>query len=295
MKSTDKKPLVFFEYIINQYNLSKEIDKQLCGYDVKGYRFINSTKIGFEEQNTFGEFESREIEIQELLFPLLYREFQKSKNHFYNYCLINSNQTVENYLRIQFNTIQTLLNNQSDFINIHPNFLLPLRGLVKYINEILILPEMKMFELNESSIIIQDTDDTIDNEFTINQQTDEEIIHLVFDYMNGLNDKREKILSDEDFVLLIRYTTELINNEQISEIDIKLQPKISNDQLSFSYWVLHKKIYTTKRLRNYFYDFLINTFSNFENMEKSSIKSTFGTKSRVVKDSFLPEIIKDYL
>ena len=173
--------------------------------------------------------------------------------------------------------------------------MLPLRGILNYVNTILLVPGMERFELDESKISSFTIDSVEQIPFDLTQKTDIEIIHCVFDYMKGLNEQKEKIFSDEDFNLLIEYTTELIEQEKIPVVEKKLQPKISNDLLRFSYWVLHKELYTTKRIKPYFYDFVQVVFLNFKDSHISSIKSQFGTSKRVKKDKFLPEIILNKL
>lgn len=291
MNSTDLHPLAYFEYIIDGENILKEIEKELLYSDFSNINLESSMEVKYMEQNEFGEFEKKCILIKDLLIPKLYREFQKTKNHLYSFYIHNKSLSTENYLRIQVKILQNILNNQSDLINRHSYFMLPIRGIFSYINNFLLLPEMNSFVLDESHILYNYAIIPEQTEFDSTKKSDEEIIHSIFDYMKGLNERRESIFSEEDFNLLIKYTSELVEQEKIPVVEKQLEPKISNDLLRFSYWVLHKELYTTKKIRPYFYDFVQTVFLNFKDSEISSIKSQFGTSSRVKKDKFLPEII----
>ncbi|WP_428231110.1 hypothetical protein [Flavobacterium sp.] len=295
MSSTDLKPLAYFQYIIDSNNLLDVIEKEFHYSDCIGFELTTPTEIKYTVENSEGSFEQKSILTKDLLYSKLYREFEIAKNNLYSFSLNNSKLSIENYLTIQFNSLQTILNEKSDFINNHIYFMLPLRGILKYINTILLLPEMKEFELDESKISYNLIDLAEQASFESTKKSDIETIHSIFDYMKGNNEKREKILSDEDFQLLIKYTTELIKLESVPQIDKQLYPKISNDLLRFSFWVLHKELYTTKRIRKYFYDFVKVIFLNFKDSDTSSIESQFGTSTRVKKDKFIPQIISKHL
>lgn len=295
MNSTELHPLAYFEYIINNENISEVIKKEFYYSDCVSIGLGDLIEIKYVEQNDFGEHVVKSILTKDMLLPILYREFQKAKVILYSFCIDNPKQATENYLRIQINTLQAIINNNSNLINNHLYFMLPIRGLLNYINDILLTPEMERFELEESKISTTALSDTEQISFDSSTKSEIDIIHSVFDYMNEFNEKREKILSDEDFKLLIKYTTELIKHEKLPVVEKQLNPKISNDLLRFSYWVLHKEIYTTIRIRVCFYDFIKAIFLNFKDNHISSIRSQFGTKKRVKKDVFLPEIISKYL
>lgn len=293
MDSTDENPLAFFEFIVNETNLSNQINNQLY-YSDGATHFVNPETIGYVEENEFGEYIKHEIAIKDLMIPLLYRKYQQAKNNLNSFCFHNPQSTVENYVRIQFRLIQNIVNSQSELLNNNKYLLLPIRGLVNYINQVLSFSDMSDFELDERSITkgVNKEDDSL---FDINQQSDSQVMHSVIDYMCGLNEKREQILNDVDFELLVKYTEELITKEEIPFIERQLKPKLSNGHILISYWTLHKELYTTKRIRPYFYDFIKAVFTSFNENEISSIKSQFGTKVRVYCHDFLPEIIKKSL
>lgn len=289
-KSTLQNPIFFFEYILNDNNIYKELVKQLEYSDFKSYHMTLPSELNYVEENEDGEFIEKTMDIAKLLLPILRREFKKSKELLKeNYINFNFEQN-SHFLRFQFNTIQSLLNDNLEIINKYSYFLLPLRGLVKFINERLALPNVVHFTLDETGIIYNPINET-DKLFKSNDDT----ILSIFEYMKEENEKKEKILNDEDYQLLLKYITHLVEKEEIPYIEKQLKPNISNDQLRFSFWVLHYELYTTKRKRKYFYEFIKAVLLNFSNSEITSIESQFGTKSRVIKDKFLPHSILKYL
>ncbi len=295
MNSTELHPLAYFEYIVNKDNISEVIRKHFYYSDCVSIGLGDLIEIKYVEQNDFGGHIAKSITTKDLLLPILYREFQKAKVNLHSFCIGNEKLASENYLRIQINTLQALINNNSNLINNHSYFMLPIRGFLNYINDILLTREMERFELDESRISTTSLSDTEQISFDLSTKSDIEIIHSIFDYMSGLNEKREKILSDEDFELLVKYTTELIEHEKLPVVEKQLEPKISSDLLRFSFWVLHKELYNTQKIRSYFYDFIYAVFLNFKNNDISSIKSQFGTKKRVPPHKFIPEIITNHL
>lgn len=291
MEGIIENPLHFFEYIIDETNINKEIEKQINYYDFASYNIELPGKIQYVEQNDLGEYKKGEIEVIKILLPQLRKEFHNSKKRMLEIYLQNNSNDNPNFLRYQFNTIQSLIYNSSNIINKYPYLLLPLRGLVRFINDKLLLLDMERYVLNEDGI--QYT--TILNQETFVSKSNSDIIHDVLSFMNGKNEKQEEILSKEDYNLLIEYTTHLIEKGGLPTFTKQLKPNLTNDVVRFSFWVLHKELYTTTKIRPYFYDFIKLVFENFKDNEISSIRSQFGTKSRVKLDSFLPETIKNYL
>lgn len=290
MKSNLENPVLFFEYILNEQNIYNELDKQLLYSDFPSYNITLPSEIIYVEQNEWGDYVKKSMSVADLLIPILRIEFEKSKKLLLGNYINNDLNKNQNFLRYQFNTIQSLISNNTETINKYSYFLLPLRGLVKFLNEKLALPNLPNFTLDETGVIYNPINET---EKVLKSSDD--IILSIFEYMKGENEKKEKILNEQDYQLLLTYLIHLVEKEEVPHIVKQLQPKISNDQLRFSFWVLHHELYTTKRKRKYFYDFIKEVFINFKDSEIKSIESQFGTKSRVVKDKFLPVSILKYL
>ena len=290
MKSSVENPVSFFEYILNEQNIYQELDKQLVYYGFLSYNIILPTEINYVEQDEWGEYITESLAVADLRIPILRNEFETSKKLLLENYIKNDINKNQNFLRYQFNTIQSLISNNIQLLNKYSYLLLPLRGLVKFINEKLALPNIANYTLDETGVIYNPV-----NVIEKVLKSNENIILSIFEYMKGENEKKEKILNEEDYLLLIEYLTHLVEKEKVPHDIKQLKPNISNDQLRFSFWVLHYELYTTKKTREYFYDFIKAVFLNFSNSEISSIKSQFGTKSRVTKDKFLPNSILSHL
>ncbi len=291
MNSTIEKPLAFFEFIVNQENILKELETRIKYYDMQSHSIILPYIIKYVEYDEWNNSIAGELEVQKILTPVLRGEFEKVKEHLYSAFLSNEPKLNLNFLTYQFNTIQSLVLNNLNIIKIYPYLLLPLRGIVKFINDRLLISDIEKFVLDESKIEF-----TIDDSFKTYEKSNEELIHSILGFMKGENERKETILSEEDFNRLIDYTLILVEEERVPEIGKKLNPNLSSkDIIRFSYWVLHNELYTSSSIRLYFYDFIKTVFENFKDNEISSIKSQFGTKGRVYGHDFLPEMISKHL
>lgn len=290
MESNTENPLAFYEYIINEHNICIELDKRLLYSDFTSYIINLPDEIKYVEQIEFGEYKEGILILKNEFIPILRLEFEKSKKLILEKYFTNDEISNRNFLRYLFNILQSLVNDESKIINKYPYLILAIRGFISFINKKLLYHDMEKFILIEDGLEKIDISDDYNTD-----KSNIEIMHSVLDYMKGLNEKQSKILTDEDYNLLIEYTTHLIEKEEVPEILKILKPDLIKDTIRFSFWVLHHEIYTTKRIKNYFYNFIKLVFEKFENDELISIKKHFGTKSRVPNDKFLPPIIRNNL
>ncbi len=290
MKNNFENPLLFFEYVVNEDNIYAEIDKVIYYYDFASYGINLPNEIKYVEQNEYGEYDEGIIKVQDILIPILRREFENSKKIILDKFLNNNQEYNKNFLLYLFNSLQSLIHNNTKIINRYPFLLLPIRGIVKFINDKLLLPNTDKFMLNEDGIVYNPI-----NEYSSIEKTNEDKIHSILQYMKGKNEKQKIILTESDYNLLIQYTTHLIEKEEVPVISKQLEPDVTNDTIRFTYWALHKELYTTKQIRTYFYEFIKAVFTKFKDSEIKSIKSQFGTKSRVYKHTFLPFEIAQHL
>jgi len=88
-------------------------------------------------------------------------------------------------------------------------------------------------------------------------------------------------MKDEDYERLIVYTNHLLENEKLPEKIIPIKPiKISNNTITYSYYLIHKYLYGTTRIKVIFIDFLKSVFIQLTDTEKSSIKNQFSRKPK---------------
>lgn len=291
MNSSVNKPLDFFEYITKESNFIEYTNQILNDSDFVSYQVIDCKTVKYTELDFYNNLVGGSLELTQIINPRLRKQLEITKELLKQFCTDNEGHKIVNYLRIQFNTIQSIINDNFEFINKYPHLILPLRAIVKFINDVLILPDTTPYFLNEEKVTTEIKDGKLVEKSTIN------LIHEIFDYFNGNNEKQEVILEEREFNLLIEHTAYLINEEKVPTIKDKITPNLKNGNILLSYWVLHKNIYTTQKIRPYFYDFIKALFTNFESSEIKSIAKQFGTKTypRVSKFAFLPNIISDYL
>ncbi len=306
-ESNIEKPFKFFEYLLS---LNKEIFETSIN-EVLTFKYIYTkkevtifddnlevvrTEIRLIKNNTFpnthfdyknnifineyainGEIKSDEYDLKKQYFtPLLIQEMNKSKE-----LLLKGTKNSKDFIHfVNTNKIilQDIIDNNQEVITTEKSFIDILCKISHFLEKI-----KETFKLHLPKY----------EEFQKTKEVD--FISSVISYMKGKNEKGEIILNEKDYNLLYLYVQELIEKEKVPNIKKQLKPKISNDLLRFTFWVLHYEKYTTKKIRLYFYDFIKEAFENFKGSEISSIKSQFGTKTRVTKDNFLPEIIIKHL
>lgn len=289
MESSLHNPFAFFEYFTSTIGFEKCLDDALMYADYNNIKICKKTSsLEYIEVNEYGKHELKKLSFESLFKSLLIKEVEQSKDLLKEYSIHSSNALVSKYLKIQINSLQQIVNENLILISYNRYVLTTINKLVDFINDVLIIDNSDPFVLNVSHLENIDTI-TLDSKETSSQT----LIMSIFGYMKGNNEKGVKILSDNDFLKLIEYTTHLIEEESNPKVEEKLRVNLNTDVLSYSYWVLHKNFYTSKKIRDYFYSFLMDTFSNFEKQASTSIKSSFGSKTRVPRLDILPKIIQD--
>lgn len=289
MNSNLENPLQFFDSI-NEIELENHIiDRLINHYDAPWYSIALPTEIRYTDTDEDGQHIDEISTVTNFIHPLLREEFENSKRLLRENGLKQDDEYNKRFLRFQFNTLQALIRNKSEFINTYPYFLFPIRGLVRFINERLLDEGMEQFTLNEDGIksAVEDSLIPVEND---------KIIDSVLSYMKGENRKQELILNSEDFQLLMEYTSHLVTEDKVPSIERQLAPKLTAGEISFTFWVLHYELYTTENIRESFCEFLKAVFDCFKKSEIKSIRNQFGNKQRALRGrSFFPEIIKDRL
>ncbi|ATA89583.1 hypothetical protein CGC58_07475 [Capnocytophaga stomatis] len=284
-------PLDFF-VSISDANAFKNFLVEFIEYGGTPYSFVNPTTVRIPCLEDYGEWIDRDFHISYFIGNKLDEEFTRSKNLIQTYTLENTTENAVKYLKIQFSIIQTIVDKRTSFLIEYPDIFKFLKALADHIVFLLHSLDTTNIQLDYEKFLkaYERSNRTI-----ITQEEQDDLIMLVLGYMKGQNQAREIILSEADFNLLIQYTIHLVKKGEIPEIETQLSPNIHQRLLAFSFWVLHKELYTTTRIKPHFISFLKNIFSNFENVSEESIRGFWGTKTQIKKDDFLPEIIKKHL
>ena len=106
----------------------------------------------------------------------------------------------------------------------------------------------------------------------------QKVIKEKLQFLSGNNPMNEKIMEDKAFETLLNYTFELIKN---GEVPKGMKPfsklQISNEHIRYAYYLIHGELHSTRKVRNYYIDFLHSAFRQFS-CEKSTTKTKFSKK-----------------
>jgi hypothetical protein len=98
-------------------------------------------------------------------------------------------------------------------------------------------------------------------------------------YLSGYNLKNEKIISENDFINLTTYICALIDTETVP---VNIQPipatGVSNEYLRYTFYLIHKELYTTRPIRTEWIDLLHTVFTQFKSTEKETTRKKFSAK-----------------
>jgi len=293
MQNTSGEPLLFFENVIkgSALNALRDTYYKECLENLSNIINIDRERciVYYLDEDA----NEKEHSFNQHIHHLLRKEFKNSKKYIERDIiqLGDDNSKIWQYLNIQISKIKLLLSEGKDTILKIPDLLLVLNGIVKYINNIH-LPEGKdEFTIDESSY-----HELLEEKPLIYYKTEEEIVNMVFGYMKGLNEKQQRIMTNDQYNLMIGYINDFVNTETIPQVATKIEHiKITKDLLRFSFWVLHKELITTNAINDDYIHFLIKVFDDLKGWSFESLKKIFGAKTRVFKFPFISETIKKHL
>lgn len=296
MERTNYNPLAYFESLIVNNGLKTLLQKYLDDFvEHSDYKIFDVDKIKgivkYHDYDIDGNYiVENEYHFEDAIQVELLNQYNKSKE-LINESVAEISKSGEDYtgfLLLQEKQIQYIINKGEKQINLFPILLKPLNSIVNYINE-KYLNENKI-SINTSFLNLEEPKEEY--------SSDMQIIISVLGYMKNNNDKRQKIMSDEQFNLMIEYVNFYVENNTLPQSIKKLDSlNISNNLLRFTFWVLHKKLYTTNSIRQEFIQLVKQIFSDFDNWEESTLKRKFGNRDKVQHNGkhFIPEIIKSEL
>ena len=109
----------------------------------------------------------------------------------------------------------------------------------------------------------------------------EKIIDDNISYLKSKNFNGELIMTDDNYVRLKEYVTVMIINEEVPVIESPFNtPSVSNQTIIYSFYKIHKQLFGTKIIRDYFIDFLKAVFSQLHSYANSTIKTKFSVKPK---------------
>lgn len=286
MGSSIEYPIHFFEHYLRDINQYKE--EFVNSFIIEGYSVSDIDKergiVTCLDVSSEGETVTVAYRFEHSIKRKLYAELQNSKLLIDNYVL-QENENYLKYLYLQENTLQYLLNNEKQTISLFPVFLDIICELRNYINNKYLLKEERKIQLNLTEFNTQ----------SLTTDDDEVLLQQILGYLKAENDKRQKIMSDKDYDRMILYINHYIESNSLPE-NIEQIPalNISKNLLRFTFWILHKHLYTTSSIKDDFVLLVHKMFSDFNDWEFKTLKNKFGNKDKVTVSGkkFIPEIIK---
>lgn len=298
MESTNHNPLAYFESLIVNNDLNTYLQKYLDDFvEHSDYKIFDVDKIKgivkYHDYDIDGKYiVEKEDRFEDAIQVELFNQYNISKE-LINESVAEISKSGEDYtgfLLLQGKQIQYIINNGEKQINLFPKLLKPLKSIVNYLNKKYLNENKIKISINTSFLNLEEPKEEY--------SSDMQIIISVLGYLKNNNDKRQKIMSDEQFNLMIEYVNFYVENNTLPQSIKKLDSlNISNNLLRFTFWVLHKKLYTTNSIRQEFIQLVKQIFSDFDNWEESTIKRKFGNRDKVQHNGkhFIPEIIKSEL
>jgi len=97
-------------------------------------------------------------------------------------------------------------------------------------------------------------------------------------FLSGYNRKNEKIISDDNFARLTTYICSLIDT---GTVPTNIQPishtGTSNEYLRYTFYLIHKELYTTRPIRPEWIELLHNVFTQFKDVDTKTTRKKFST------------------
>ena len=294
MESTLTQPVLFFEIFIP--NLESFINQKIFDFvEHTGYNIIEVNKekgfVIYSDVDIDNNTIELEYDVKKELRELLYLEFLKSKD-LINECVLKYSIEKSNYIEylfLQEKTLNFIVKKSCKTIESFPVLLKPLNSIINYINDKYVDDSSKELKLDISFLNLSDSSVDTNGNYHINS---------ILGFLKEYNDKRQKIMTDEDHNLMISYVLYYVVHNNAPDIEKRIESvNISKALLRYSFWVLHKKLYTTRPIKDDFIQLLKDMFVCFDSWEFRTLKNKFGNKDKVTYSgkSFIPEVIKSEL
>jgi hypothetical protein len=112
----------------------------------------------------------------------------------------------------------------------------------------------------------------------ISTQKQKSITQKRIAFLSGYNRLNAKIMSETDFALLNTYICSLIDTGTMpTNIQQISQTGTTNEYLRYTFYLIHKELYTTRPIRPEWIDLLHAVFAQFNDVEKETTRKKFST------------------
>jgi hypothetical protein len=256
------------------FNYSKKSDPEILSliFVLENYLFINISNT--KSKNNSFEFFSTTAASESL-----YKKAKKSI----------TNQINEKYYGHQrLEIIQSWLDELNNFstypdTNIPPQFLSVPRKLILWLQN-----QQDIYKNNLDTVFSPEPDPAEvlkRSSKPLPKKTRAEITQYkakateLLNFLSGVNIQNIQIMSEAEFTRMLRYTHELIEKEELPAGIIPIpHAYISTQFIRYTYYLIHKSIYGTSRIKDFWIDFLHEVFKQFESAQKTTTKTKFSKK-----------------
>ena len=274
--------LLYNEVIFKEHPIldtSNKLSENDLEYGITGKNFpsLPDSKIDnmFINLET-GEFSQR-LYCCELL-RVVYNFSKSQINDFFKYQI----QRVKNQLKwlYTFEKLIEIINEDSSFLAYYGSLKPIMLTTENFIKEFIEDPQklglgatewqqLKIEEKSKPQVKIKKPD--IDNQ----KATARKFLY----FFSGINHLQNKIMEDEDYNRLLQYTDYLIEKEKVPAGIKKIsQINLSTGMIRYTFYLIHKELYTTNKIKTEWIDFLHAVFRQFKNAEWITTKTKFSVK-----------------
>lgn len=214
--------------------------------------------------------------------------FEKTANEVYTNGDIDIYHDRVDYTNRKYHDVIYYLRIKANYYEKHslPSYYIDIRNicithnyLKPYLEDKLLEVQQKQLSsnLNQKSILFSKEADKIEQE---RKKENLEFALSEIGFMKGKAVDGKRIMSEQSFNKLLLYVTELVNNEKLpSNIEPIPKTNLSQMMIRYTFYKIHKELYTTKSIREYFIEFLHTVFfKQFENTTKTTTGKKFSKK-----------------
>ncbi len=99
-----------------------------------------------------------------------------------------------------------------------------------------------------------------------------------YSFLSGYDRLNKKIMSDESFIKLTEYINYLIETEALPVVIIPIpQTSLTNEYLRYTFYLIHKELYTTRPIRIEWIELLHSAFTQFKSVEIETSRKKFSS------------------
>jgi len=100
-------------------------------------------------------------------------------------------------------------------------------------------------------------------------------------YFRTSTPKGEIIMANEQYTKLKNYVSLLVMNEEVPFIESPFEKlDVTNQTIVYSFYLLHKELFGTKRIKDFIIEFMPKAFSQLQGYTTSTLKTKFSVKPK---------------